>query len=284
MKRDIRGVSNARYSQEQECQCVMRIVCISLFKRHFLDLVSSPIFSLEFEYRLLKYRTHERYEYSRPKNIAIWSYTRRNEFSYSQNNNVSSNVPDVYASARATMLGHNFRGEERGEDFTRVRVHLLHGAAYSSRLTAVTSAEGATRHGEARPGDSCATGGHKDPATSCQGFLRRIPCARGDIAADWFNREHTVLQSCARHGIRVAHFHFSFHSRTHILILLFFFALFTTLIIDITSLISLDRKRSIFLIRSSFPGLRWCWKRFGKKEDLNRLEIPPPRIAISIIE
>lgn len=262
----------------------MRIVCISLFKRHFLDLVSSPIFSLEFEYRLLKYRTHERYEYSRPKNIAIWSYTRRNEFPYSQNNNVSSNVPDVYASARATMLGHNFRGEERGEDFTRVRVHLLHGAAYSSRLTAVTSAEGATRHGEARPGDSCATGGHKDPATSCQGFLRRIPCARGDIAADWFNREHTVLQSCARHGIRVAHFHFSFHSRTHILILLFFFALFTTLIIDITSLISLDRKRSIFLIRSSFPGLRWCWKRFGKKEDLNRLEIPPPRIAISIIE
>lgn len=36
-----------------------------------------------------------------------------------------TNVPDVYASARATMLGHNFRGEG-GEDFTRVRVHLLH--------------------------------------------------------------------------------------------------------------------------------------------------------------
>lgn len=71
MKRGIRGVSNARYSQrEQECR-VMRIVCISQFKRHFLDLVSSPIFSLEFEYRPLKYRTHERYEYNRLKNIAI---------------------------------------------------------------------------------------------------------------------------------------------------------------------------------------------------------------------
>lgn len=53
-------------------------------------------------------------------------------------------VPDVYAS------GWFARGRSecsrRGEDFTRGRVHLLHGAAYtvpySSRLTAVTLAEG----------------------------------------------------------------------------------------------------------------------------------------------
>lgn len=128
------------------------------------------------------------------------------------------------------MLGHNFRGRRGRGDFTRGRrTPPTPRRAQPRRIAAAwqlsprpRGRQDTARRGEASPGDSCATGGHKDPATSCQGFLRRIPRARGDIAADWFNRGHTVLQSrCARHGIRAGPFPpdlFPFLSRTYIYI------------------------------------------------------------------
>ncbi|CAK9824989.1 hypothetical protein ANTRET_LOCUS3075 [Anthophora retusa] len=60
----------------------------------------------------------------------------------------------------------------------------LEGIMFLQSLDSCHLGRGATRHGEASRGDSCATGGHEDPATSCQGFLRRIPRAGGDIVAD----------------------------------------------------------------------------------------------------
>lgn len=54
-----------------------------------------------------------------------------------------------------------------------LRTTYTRSAPYSSHLTAVTFHAAPTRRGDS-PGDSCATGGHEDPATSCQGFLRRI--------------------------------------------------------------------------------------------------------------
>ena len=102
----------------------------------------------------------------------------------------------------------------RGEDFTRGR------APPPTRRTACRIAAAwqlspwsrgdKTRRGEPH-GDSCATGGHKDPATSCQGFLRRIPLRLGEVTsrpADLIaDTRAAAALARARRGIRVADFH-----------------------------------------------------------------------------
>lgn len=106
----------------------------------------------------------------------------------------------------------------RGDAYTSYTTYT---AAYSSRLTAVTSAEGATRHGEARraPVIHAPQGGtriRRPPVKDS--FVAYHPLEVTSRPADLIANTNRVAVAgpCARHGIR-AHFHpiFSFHSRIY---------------------------------------------------------------------
>lgn len=180
------------------------------------------------------------------------------------------------------MLGHNFRGRIS-------RVHLLHGvhsAAYSSRLTAVTSAEGATRHGEARraPVIHAPRGGTR---------IRRPPVKDSFVAyhaLEVTSRPTDLIANtpcCSRgplghvHGMEFesAHFHpiFSLHSRicSYVVPWTVYGALTTVWPqIDITDLTSKQltkyssHSEQLFWLDSLFlEGYLMLWWRFTKEED-----------------